>query len=70
MQIKSGTKITTYTGGGGGFEKAEERNIADVLGDVKNKYVSIDKAKEDYKVVISLNMEIDDESTKNLRNKN
>ena len=47
MQIKAGTKITTYTGGGGGFEKAKERNISDVLNDVKNKYISINKAKDE-----------------------
>ena len=67
MQIKSGTTITTHTGGGGGFEKASERNPKDILSDVKNKYVSIKKAKEDYHVIISPDMKIDNELTKKLR---
>ena len=70
MQIKAGTKITTYTGGGGGFEKAKERNIGDVLNDVKNKYISINKAKDDYNVIVTPGMKVDNELTEKLRNNN
>ena len=70
MQIKAGTKITTYTGGGGGFEKAKERNIGDVLNDVKNKYISINKAKDDYNVIVTPDMKVDNEFTEKLRNNN
>ena len=70
MQIKAGTKITTYTGGGGGFEKAKERNISDVLNDVKNKYISINKAKDDYNVIVTPDMKVDNEFTEKLRNNN
>ena len=70
MQIKAGTKITTYTGGGGGFEKAKERNISDVLNDVKNKYISINKAKDDYNVIVTTGMKVDNELNEKLRNNN
>ena len=68
MQIKAGSKITTYTGGGGGFEQANERKTQDVLEDVKNKYVSIEKAKEDFKVIITPDLTVNDELTNKLRN--
>ena len=46
LQIKKGTVLTTYTGGGGGFEEPLERDPEDVLKDVKNRYVTIEKAKK------------------------
>ena len=67
MQIKAGTKITTYTGGGGGFEKAIDRKTQDVLEDVKNRYVSIEKAKDDFNVIITPDLKIDNELTDKLR---
>ena len=36
--------------------------------DVKNRYVSIEKAKEDYKVSITSDLEIDQNATEKLRN--
>ena len=69
LQIKNGTVLTTYTGGGGGFEEPLERQPEDVLKDVQNRYVSIEKAKEDYKVVITKNLEIDHKATEDLRKK-
>ena len=69
LQIKKGTVLTTYTGGGGGFEEPLERDPEDVLKDVKNRYVTIEKAKEDYKVSITANLEIDENATAKLRNK-
>ena len=68
LQIKKGTVLTTYTGGGGGFEEPLERDPQDVLKDVKNRYVTIEKAKEDYKVSITANLEIDQNATTKLRN--
>ena len=68
LQIKKGTVLTTYTGGGGGFEEPLERDPEDVLKDVKNRYVTIEKAKEDYKVSITANLEIDENATTKLRN--
>ena len=68
LQIKKGTVLTTYTGGGGGFEEPLDRDPENVLNDVKNKYVSIEKAKEDYKVSITADLEIDQSATQKLRN--
>ena len=69
LQIKNGTVLTTYTGGGGGFEEPLERKPDDVLKDVKNRYVSIEKAKEDYKVIITKSFEVDYKATDELRKK-
>ena len=69
LQIKKGTVLTTYTGGGGGFEEPLERDPEDVLKDVKNRYVTIEKAKENYKVSITTDLEIDEKATAKLRNK-
>ena len=68
LQIKKGTVLTTYTGGGGGFEEPLERDPEDVLKDVKNRYVTIEKAKEDYKVSITADLEVDQNATTKLRN--
>ena len=67
LQIKNGTVLTTYTGGGGGFEEPLERDPENVLDDVKNRYVTIEKAKEDYKISITSDLKIDQDSTDKLR---
>ena len=67
LLIKKGTVLTTYTGGGGGFEEPLERDPESVLNDVKNRYVSIEKAKEDYKVSITSDLKINPKLTDELR---
>ena len=68
LQVKKGTVLTTDTGGGGGFEKSFERNPENVLNDVINKYVSIEKARDHYGVVIDEDLQINKEGTFKLRN--
>ena len=68
LQVKKGTVLTTYTGGGGGFEKPFERHPENVLNDVINKYVSIEKARDHYGVVIDEDLQINKEGTFKLRN--
>ena len=69
LQIKKGTVLTTYTGGGGGFEETLDRDPENVLYDVKNRYVSIEDAKRDYKVAITSDLKIDTNLTNQLRKK-
>ena len=69
LQIKKGTVLTTYTGGGGGFENTLLRDPEHVLYDVKNRYVSIEDAKREYKVAITSDLKIDTNLTNQLRKK-
>lgn len=62
--------VSFQTGGGGGYGPPWERDPQAVLWDVINGYVSLDKAKEDYGVVIVQTedgFEIDQEATERLR---
>ena len=69
LQIKKGTVLTTYTGGGGGFEEPLDRDPKKVLKDVENRYISIEEAKNSYKVSITSDLKIDTELTNQLRKK-
>lgn len=50
--IVAGTVVRTMTGGGGGFGLAIERSPEAVLCDVLDGYVSVERARHDYSVVI------------------
>ena len=65
--IPTGTKVTTFTGGGGGFGNPFNRNPEYVLEDVKNNYISVAMAKKEYGVIITKNLEIDYNKTKKIR---
>ena len=51
-QLKTGDTLLKLTGGGAGVGKPAERDPQDVLWDVLNEYVSVEKAREIYKVAI------------------
>jgi N-methylhydantoinase B len=51
----SGTEVVYRTSGGGGWGNPLERDPARVLHDVREGYVSVDKARDDYGVVLSAN---------------
>ena len=65
--LKKGSTVTGYTGGGGGFGNPLLRNPKNVLKDVKNRYVSINKAKNLYGVVVNKNLSLNLKATKILR---
>jgi len=51
-QLKPGDTVVMDAAGGGGYGAAKERDAEMVLEDVRNGYVSVDRAKDDYGVVI------------------
>jgi N-methylhydantoinase B len=66
--IPPGTIFHEIAGGGGGYGDPVQRPVEKVLKDVRNGFVSIEKAKEDYGVVIDpLTYEVDEEETRRLR---
>lgn len=67
LEIKPGTVITAYSGGGGGYGKAFERNPELVRQDVIDKHVSIEYARDAYGVVLTDALEIDSSATSELR---
>lgn len=71
-RMQKGERLLELTGGGGGWGDPFKRDPQRVLDDVINEYVSIEKAREDYGVVIKKEGEeytIDQVETGKLRNK-
>ena len=69
MPFKSGDHFLILNGGGAGVGNPAERDPQDVLADVKNELVSIQKAKDVYKVAIDPEkMEVLEKETDALRN--
>ena len=67
-QFGSGDEIIIDVAGGGGYGNPFERDVELVESDVANGYVSVEKAKEDYGVVIDLEtMKSEPEETAKLR---
>ncbi len=68
MQLAEGTLVTATAGGGGGYGNPLERDIGAVRRDVNNGYVSVERARQDYGVVIDpQSSEVDVAATKKLR---
>lgn len=69
LPLASNEVVSFQTGGGGGYGSPLERESEKVLFDVINGYVSLEKAREEYGVVIDQDrMKIDIKATKQLRN--
>jgi len=67
VPLKTGTVITSYTGGGGGYGKAKKRKIDLVKEDVIDGFVTPKCAREKYGVVISGKGKVNAEATRKLR---
>jgi N-methylhydantoinase B len=65
-----GDIIWTKSGGGGGYGDPLDREIGMVRWDALNEYISVEKAREVYGVVLDpQTFEVDDEATEALRKK-
>jgi N-methylhydantoinase B len=68
MQLKRGDRLVTLTGGGAGVGRPEDRDLRAVRDDVRNELVSLEMARDVYKVVIDPDTwEIDEAGTAELR---
>jgi N-methylhydantoinase B len=67
-QLKPGDVIVKHTGGGAGVGNPTERDPREVRWDVLNEYVTVEKARETYKVAIDpVTLQIDEDRTRKLR---
>ena len=67
-QLKPGDAVTIDAAGGGGHGNPLERDVEMVISDVTEGYVSVEKAREDYGVVIDpKTMKVDEAATRKLR---
>jgi len=67
-QLKPGDVVTIDAAGGGGYGNPLEREPETVASDVMEGYVSLERAREDYRVVIDpKTMKVDEEATRKLR---
>jgi N-methylhydantoinase B len=68
-QLKPGDVVTIDAAGGGGCGNPLEREPERVESDVMEGYVSLEKAREDYGVIINpKTMKVDEEATRKVRN--
>lgn len=67
IKVCKGTVIKSLTGGGGGYGNALERAPEAVREDVIDRYVSLDFARSAYGVVLTDDLELQADETRNLR---
>jgi len=68
LKLKSGDHLVTLSGGGAGIGKPETRDPEAVRADVRNELVSLEMARNIYKVAINpKTLEIDYKATRKLR---
>lgn len=67
FQLKAGDTYTLYASGGGGWGDPLERDPELVREDVRNEFVSLDSARQDYGVVLTQSLDVDAGATLKLR---
>lgn len=65
--LEAGESIVSYSGGGGGYGTPTEREVERVLKDVQEGYITCDRARAVYAVVITQEGEVDVAETERLR---
>jgi N-methylhydantoinase B len=66
--LEAGCRVIATAGGGGGYGNPRQRDIEKVRRDVIDGYVSIERAREDYGVIIDpQTLKVDEAATKRLR---
>jgi len=66
-QFEAGDVISNRTGGGGGWGDPHRRDPGAVREDVLDGYVSVEAAREEYGVVLTDDLEVDEDATRELR---
>jgi N-methylhydantoinase B len=67
VRLRAGDAYLMQSGGGGGFGDPLERDAAQVALDVREGYVSVEAARDDYGVIVSDHGHLDDAATARLR---
>ena len=67
-RIRKGDAFAVRSGGGGGFGNPRKRPAETVADDVRQGYVSVDSARDDYGVVCDARGNLDAAATEKLRN--
>ncbi len=65
--LKAGDRVAVVTGGGGGFGDPFTRPVDTVAADVADGYISVERARADYGVVIAADGSVDEPATASLR---
>lgn len=69
LALSAGDRVKLITGGGGGFGDPLERPKHEVVADVRDGYITVEQAKQQYLVVVSGAGELDEAATASLRTK-
>ena len=67
IELKQGQRVRLQTPGGGGYGRALDRSVDDVMADVKNEFISTSAALDDYGVVIEDDGTVNQTATIELR---